>query len=537
MTWFLLTEYGERLVQENGGALILDQQPPTLATFPKRATNIFLAEIQAYDPDSSSVVTWYFSSGQGFNNAGQFYVPRIENPALYKRSMNSALGGKVTNSIGELTLINPDGALDAIGNDYFDGRTLTLKYGDSTKAYSTFTTILKATIESVALESTRISVRLRDKSTTLDKPFSTTKYGGTNTLPTGVDGTPDDIKDQSKPRIFGRIALMQPILVNTSKLIYQINDGAVDSIVNVFDGGAYLARSSDYLSLSDMYAYDPPEGTFRSLPSLGLFRLGSPPVKQLTACVAEKWTYTQNTAAGIIQRILTELGYTSADWVAADFTTLNQKNAGSIGVIVQDSETTASLIDRICSSVGAWWGFDAVGKFRIGRFDAPSTSSVATLTDNVIIEAERQPESQLPNWRTTIHCDNNYVPQNKNALAGVVPDSRASWFVNASRDQKSENSAVKTTRLLAEEVVYDSNLNGISIAQAEAARRLNLFSVRRDVVTLTIANPQDYYSTIDLGSVVLLQSERLGYGSGRYMTVTSLSVDYQRNTFDLILWG
>lgn len=537
MTWFLLTEYGERLVQESGGALILDQQPSELATFPKRATNIFLAEIQAYDPDSSSTITWYFSSGQGFNNAGTFYVPRIENPAVFSRSMNGALGGKITNTVGELTLINPDGAIDAIGNDYFDGRTLTLKYGDSTQSYSTFTTVLVATIETVALETDRISIRLRDNSTVLDKPFNTAKYGGTNTLSTGVDGTPDDIKDQSKPRIFGRIALMNPILVNTSKLIYQVNNGAVDSIVNVYDGGAYLTRSSDYLNLSDMYAYDPPEGTFRSLPSLGLFRLGSTPVKQLTACVAEKWEHTQNTAAGIIQRILTELGYTSANWIAADFTTLNQKNAGSIGVIVQDDETTASLIDRICGSVGAWWGFDAVGKFRMGRFDAPSGAAVATLTDNVIINAERQPESQLPYWRTALHCDTNYVVQNKNALAGVVPDYRAAWFGLSSRDQKAENATVKTTRLLADERVFDSSLNGISIAQAEAARRLNLFSVRRDVVTLTIANPQDYYATIDLGSVVSLQSERLGYGLGRLMTVTSLSVDYQRNTLDLILWG
>lgn len=537
MTWFLLTEYGEKLVQETGGALILDQQPPDLATFPRRASNIFLAEIQAYDPDSSSVITWYFSSGQGFNNAGTFYVPRIENPALFTRSMSGALGGKVTNSIGELTLINPDGALDAIGNDYFDGRTLTLKYGDSTQSYASFTTILVATIETVALEKDRISLRLRDKSTVLDQTFSTAKYGGTNTLPTGVDGTPDDIKDQSKPMIFGRIALMNPVLVNTSKLIYQVNDGAVDSIINVFDGGAYLTRSSDYLSLSDMYAYDPPQGTFRSLPSLGLFRLGSTPIKQLTACVAEKWTYTQNTAAGIIQRILTELGYTSADWVAADFTTLNQKNAGSLGIIVQDDETTASLITRICASVGAWWGFDAIGKFRMGRFDAPSGEPVATLTDNLIISAERQPEAQLPYWRTALRCDTNYVVQNKTALAGVVPDARAAWFGQASRDQKAENATVKTTRLLAEEIVYESNLNSISIAQAEAARRLNLFSVRRDIVTLTLANPQNYYSSIDLGSVVSLQSTQLGYGLGRLMTVTSVSVDYQRNMLDLTLWG
>ena len=535
MTWYLLTEFGERLVQESGGALILDQEPARLATFPRRATQIYLAEIQAYDPDSTSVITWYFSSGQGFNNAGTFYVPRIENPATFSRSMSGALGGKVSGSYGELTLINPDGALDAVGNDYFDGRTLTLKFGDKDGSYASFQTILTATIESVALESDRISVRLRDRSSVLDTPFSEAKYGGTNTLPTGVDGTPDDLKDKPKPRIFGRIALMSPVLVNTSKLIYQVNNGAVDSIVNVYDGGAYLTRSSDYLNLSDLYTYDPPEGTFRSLPSLGLFRLGSTPVGQLSVCVVEEWDYISNTAAGLIQRILTEVGFTASDWVAADFTTLNQKNAGSLGLIVQDSETTASLIDRICASVGAWYGFDALGKFRFGRFDAPEAPALVTIGDNIIIDCERQPEGQLPYWRTTMAVDTNYLVQDKNSLAGVVPEYRASWFGLTTRDQKAENAAIKNTRLLAQEVQYDSSLNGLSIAQAEAARRLNLFAVRRDVVNLTVSNPLGY--SIELGDVINLQSEQLGYGLGRLMTVTSIRIDYQANTLDLILWG
>jgi len=90
---------------------------------------------------------------------------------------------------------------------------------------------------------------------------------------------------------------------------------------------------------------------------------------------------------------------------------------------------------------------------------------------------------------------------------------------------------------LADEITYDTSLNGISIAQAEAARRLNLYAVRRDVVNITLANPQQYYTSLDLGAVVNLASTRLGYGTGRLMTVTRVGVDYQTNTIDLTLWG
>jgi hypothetical protein len=506
-------------------------------TYDRRITRIFLAEIEAYDPASSSLITYRFASGQGYDNAGTFYKPRLENPATFSRSMGGGIGGRTSTSLGELTLINIDRELAAMADDYYDGRTLTLKVGDPDSAYSTFTTALKATIETVAVERERISVRLRDKAVALDKPFSDDKFGGTNSLPSGIDGTADDIKDQHKPRILGRIALMQPVLVNTSRLIYMVNAGPVDGILNVFDAGAYLSRGSDYTNQADMEANEPARGQWRACPSIGSFRLGSSPYGELSVSVVEEWDYLSNTAAGLIQRILTEKGYTSSDWVAADFTALNARNAGSLGVVVQGDETTASLIDRICQSVGAWWGFDNINRFRVARFEAPTGSPVATLTDNEILEIERQPEGQLPLWQTTLKADINFAVQDKQGLAGVVPELRAAWLANESRDQKAENADVKTQRLLAEAETYDSALNGISIAQAESARRLALFSQRRDVVNVTLANPADRYSTLDLGAVVLVQSDKLSYGTGRLMVVTSVLADFQSGTLDLTLWG
>jgi len=239
----------------------------------------------------------------------------------------------------------------------------------------------------------------------------------------------------------------------------------------------------------------------------------------------------------MIKRILGEKGYTSSDWVAADFVALDQKNAGSLGVIVSDSETTTALLDRICQSVGAWWGFDALGRFRVARLDAPIGTPAATLMDNEILQLERQPPAMLPVWQSILKSDINYAKQDKKSLAGVVPSNRSVWFENESRDQKVESTEAHTTRLLSESQTYDSLLNGISIAQAESARRLSLFSVRRDLVTLTVANPSNLLSSIDLGSVIEIKTHRLGYDAGRLMTVTGIQVDIQANQCDLTVWG
>jgi hypothetical protein len=502
---------------------------------------IFLAELTAYDPGSSAVITWRFSSGLGYTDgSGNFYAPRIENPATFSRSIGgAAAGGKASASYGELTLINNDGALNALADDFFDGRTLTLKTGDDAAAYATFQTVLVATIETAAIERERVSIRLRDPAITLDKPFSEAKYGGTNALPLGIDGTADDLKGQSKPRLLGRVALVAPVLVNTSKLIYQVNAGPVASIVNVFDGGAYLQDTGpDYTSQNDMETNAPASGCYRQWKAGGCFRLGSAPVGQVSASVVEDWDYIDNTAAGLIQRILTEKGYTSGNWTAADFTALNQAVAASLGVVVESEATTSSLLDSICQSVGAWWGFDRLGKFRVARLDAPSGSPAATITDTDILELERQPEAEPPWWRVTLTCDPSYAVQDKKSLAGVVPADRATWFEQAAREQVSEDATVKTSRLLAQDTPkIETLLNAISQAQAEATRRLTLYKTRRDTVTLTVADPLSRYSVIDIGSVVNLTTSRLGYGAGKLFTVIGLAADYQRNTLDLTLWG
>ena len=499
---------------------------------------IFLAEIQGYDPATSAVVTWRFSSGKGYDNAGTYYKPRIENPARFSRSLSvTGVGGKQSTSYGELTLVNLDNELNELANDFFDGRTLTIKRGKQTDSYASFSTILIATVDSVAMERERVSVRLRDRTYLLDKPFDTTKYDGSNTLPNGFEGTADDLKGQSKPRIFGRIALFTPVLVNTSKLVYQVNNGAVDAVINVFDSGAYLSRGTDYANTTEMMATAPIAGEWRAYPAGGYFRLGTSAFGQVSACVAEKWAYLDCSAAGIIQRVLTAAGYSSSDWIAADFTALNQKNAGSIGVVIGADETTSSIIDRVCQSAGIWWGVDSLNRFRFARLDAPAGAPVATITDNEIIDIERQPESKPAVWQSTLKSDINYIVMDRNSLAGVVTDDRANWFSRDSRDQSSENASVKTQRLLAEAESYDSSLNGISIAKAEADRRLALFSARRDVITVTVGDPASQYENIDLGDVVNVQTDQLGYTAGRNMVVTSLEPDYKSNTFDMTLWG
>lgn len=509
---------------------------------------IFLVEVTGYDPGTAAEVVWRFCSGDGFRTGSADYIPRIENPGLYSRSIaTSEFGGRQAVSYGEVTLVNIDGELDGMADQFFDGRELVLKIVDSAKRLDAAVMILRAHIEAVAVERERVSIRLRDRATTLDRPFSVSKYLGNNTLPHGVEGTADDLKDKQKIRIFGRIALMQPVLVNTSKLIYQVNDGPVDAILNVFDAGAYLdAIREDYVSLDDLETSEPAPGAFRCYSAGGYFRLGAQPFGEITACVAESLHPSQVSAAGLLRRVMAAASNgladsmaprAGADWDEFGLQALDARNAGSLGLMVGDDETLLALLDRICASVGAFWGFDALGALTVVRLDEPAATAAMTLTMDDCTAFERTPEGQYAYWRVSLTADSNYAVQNKTALAGVVSPARANWFINATRTQQASDPALTSQRKLAQDLTAETLFNGIGTAAAEAQRRLNLFAARRDVVTVTVGSPLRFGRALDIGQTIRLIAPRLGYTEGKRFLCIGVSLDYGRNQADLTLWG
>lgn len=202
--------------------------------------NLFLAEIPVWN--GSAETTLKYASGLGYTNGTDWYAPRIENPATYAVSINA--GGLASGSYGELTLVNVDGALDALADYAVDGRFLTLKYGDENAAYNTFSTVLVAMMESISLERDRVSIRLRDPARQLDKPITARTYAGTGGL--AGDAT---LKDTPKPVVVGEAVMIKPVLIDAARLIYQVHDGYVAAIVQVLNKAGYpITNGGDFAS-------------------------------------------------------------------------------------------------------------------------------------------------------------------------------------------------------------------------------------------------------------------------------------------------
>lgn len=437
---------------------------------------------------------------------------------------------------GEVILAT-DGHLDHLLDLGLDGQTLLIRRGPQDGAYpGDFPIQMRATLEQPEFSALAVRLRLRDRLVELEKPLAQGFYGGTNVLPDGIDGTADDLKGRPRPRVYGRVYNISPPLVNTARLIYQAHDGALADIPAVYDRGATLSRGADYADLADMQANAPGAGQWRAWLAGGCLRLGSSPSGQVSCDAVEGAAVADRTVAQILSRIALSMGLALEDIDLLDRATLDQAAPQEVGVWVDGEQTALAVMDKVAASVGAWYGFDRLGWLRMGRLAAPAGSPVSEITEASVVALERTAQDALPAWRVVVSHARNYTVQASD-IAGSVGAARRAWIAQATRAASAERASVKTLHRLATEMVRDTLLVSGADAQAEAARLLALYSVRRDTFVVTVRLAADEVAALDLGKVVRLTWPRFGLAGGKLLMVTGMKLDFQALEAQLTLWG
>ena len=294
---------------------------------PTAAEVVYLIEATVYDPALPGTKTLRYCSGAGYVHEGNYYEPRIQHPGRLKRALFSE--GKTSGpgqiGFGEVVLVNTDGALDALTTYGFDGRQIMIKRGLALGATLASVVLLAACgMEQATSSWDEVAIRIKDRKQELNVPLQANKYGGTNVLPNGVDGTAD-IQGKPKPLLFGTVKNATPVLVNTSKLIYQLHDGVLATVTGVYDKGIPLAAGTPYTSQADMEANAPAAGQYRAWLAGGAVRLGAAPAGVVTADAAEGATEADRSAAKLAQRLAAR-AIATGDIDAADITALDRKS-------------------------------------------------------------------------------------------------------------------------------------------------------------------------------------------------------------------
>lgn len=438
---------------------------------------------------------------------------------------------------GEIVIANVDGAYDAWVGYGFDGRQIIIRSGDPGSAYpGGWTTVMVGTAEAPEATYSKLVIRLRDRQFVLDKPALQNLYAGTNSLPNGLEGTPTDIKGKRKPKVYGLVRSIEPFLVNTSKLTYQVSDGVVASIT-AYDRGLALTAGSDYATSALLQAATVTAGTYATCLAEGYFRLGSTPAGLVTADVTQGANAAARTAAQIAKAILTDAGL-SGSISATDVTAMDTANSAVCGVFVSDDMTIAQALDFVVGGVGGYYGYDQTGTIRMGILTAPSGSPVATILRTDMLSIERQPakDAGIPIWRATINHSKLGRAQPTDLASSVTAAERArlqdTWRASASAD-----ASIKTQFLMAGEITRDSPLTDDTAAATEAARVLALYKVRRDILEIPVHIDFATQNGLWLLQVVNVTISRFGLNAGKLFRIIGIRFELGDRRAVLTLWG
>ncbi len=514
---------------------------------------IYLIEIEAYDDTVSPAVTrtLRYATGGGKvtkpseTPANTFYEPRVMEPVNFTRSAFSGgrLSGGASVGSGEVVLNNADQALAALLDYGIDGRAVTVRVGEQNAAYPAgYTTFLSGTAEQVEVTSRQAVIRLRDRLATLQLPLQETKYLGNNSLPSGKEGVAGDIKGRPKPLAYGRCYQVPLVCVNTSKLIYQAHDGALQAVDSVYDRGVALTPGTNRADLAAMEATAPAAGAYDTCLAEGLIRLGAAPTGAITADVRGDATGSYvNTVGGIVRRILeTKCGASAGDIDSAAFSALDSAAPQEVGLWIGSETSRQAAIDQLTQSVGAWLAPSRTGLWQMGRLAAPSGTAATEFTDVDIISIERQAtrdaERGVPVYRVKLEYRRFWEVFSDDGIAGSVTAAFREELKREYRSVVETDATVQTKHLLAPEMSRSTLLVDATDAATEAARLLTLHKARRDFVRLTVQFDASTAS-LDLGGVVSVRTRRLGYDAGRLMVVVGITSDGRAGRLTLDLWG
>ena len=507
---------------------------------------IYLLEVDCAIDAAGTVKTLYFSSGNfvtqpSDNPASVAYIPRLTQPGSLTRMMyqDVTTGGRSQVSYGTCELENVDGALDYILGYSLDKRKLRLLVGDPTQPYSSFAVAQRLTMQQAEVTYKSLSIILRDRQLELDMLLCQHRYGGTNVLPAGKDGTAD-IAGTAVPRLYGTALNFAPVLCNTSLLIYQVHDGAIATVSNVYDSGVALTRGADYTTLADVEATAPTAGQYRVYPAGGYFRLGSSPTGQLTCDASQGAAVANRTCAQILRQIALDMGLQATDISAADVAALDALNGAECGVWVQDDTTGLTTMDAVAASIGAYFGFDRLGNLRMGRLDVPTGAPVATLSVLNVKDIDRvrsnDANNGIPAYRVTLTYAKNYTAQTS-GLAGSVTAARKLVVGQANQSTMAQDLSIPVKYLWSPVMTRDTLLVQKADAVAECARLLNIFKVARNTFTLNVKLDPSTITALDLGAVVAVTVNRFGMNNGVLLLIIGIAADYASNSATLTLWG
>jgi hypothetical protein len=349
-------------------------------------TSLFLVEITSYDDVLGETVDRFCTLAEGYITKATetpslaSYLPLIKDAGYIEEYLfgSAKTSGSSLTGAGVVVLNNASRRLDYFLDRGVAGWPLIIREataGAKGNYPADFPIRFSGVIESIEFSDRSISLTVKNPLEFVkDKPFQSINYAGTNNGSSiFLEGTEDDLKDKSKPKLLGNGASANiPLeLVDYANEIYQLSSEPIAENPTVMVGRAVITLGTVYTSLAAFQT----AVTGGAVPSAGTFALykgsydfaegdnqrgayialGTTASKAVTFNGIEGWKNLATYSADI----------TNAAWTKTNLTTPTSRSIfGGNLVIKKALETVATGEHKIAQSVavtsGAGYSFSAV---------------------------------------------------------------------------------------------------------------------------------------------------------------------------------
>lgn len=470
--------------------------------------------------------------------------PFLMNGGSYDREMfsgNRTLG-EARPAHGSMTLLN-SGYYDGFRNYGFSERAFTLYIGPEGGAFpADFEVVFTAIMVAATFSLKTVSITLKDRLYLLDEPFCPNFYSGSG----GINGDSSS-KGKRRPRGYGRPWHYAPTLVDSTRLIYQCNDQAMDPVASligmpkIWDGGVPITgaipdSTDEYTNVADMLANAPSPGAYRKYSPGGYFRLGSEPEYGVRTNTYLTGGGNYETIADILEKIAADHGITAN---AGDVAAVNTAQTARIGYWNEgNTDSALTVMGQIASSGGVWFGFDRLGELRMALFEAPSGDPVYTINEWNLLSIERRPPqgSPVPAYSVDVVGFKNWSGLSSLATS-VTASDRVLMSTTGQLEGSNYTSVAVRDKHLGAEMMQVTTVLQQGYTAAETTRNFSLYGVDRDLIVVSLQLTRELFD-IDLNSVVELKISRLGFQAGKLFRVIAVRLNLGATPkVELSLWG
>lgn len=482
------------------------------------------------DLEASLTLKIYVSTAAGFATAPTDTPPSqpfrgVLESFQFTRSIMQSDIGQFTTGSGSLVINNADATYDFLPISYaIDGRPITIKVGRTDRPYGEAFGLARLTASGWNIDGDSVSIDLVDFSYKLEVPIQPNVYGGTG----GADGG-GDLAGKRKPLVLGNALNITPVLLVPSLLIYQVHDGATQSIDAVYDRGVPLTVGTNVASYAALASASVTSGAFVTCKALGLFKLGSSPSGTVTADVHGDSSagYIDKTADIVRWALRTRTALVDPDDLdTASFAAVNAAQPAPIAYFVgpDDSLTVAAFIQNLMTGIGGWGGHKLDGSFEVRIFGAPTGNALASFTRaDMLGDIKREPlpdDYRPPRWRWRVPYARCWTVQTD--LAGGVTAARKAFVAEDYRLAEATSSTILTDHPFAQDRdPVQSYFQNQADAAAEANRLISLFKTTRAIYRWSV--PRRALRR-DMGDEIVVTHPRFDLSQGRAMIIVETKV-------------